>query len=208
MIFIFGIRVLKIGRYIDTEHICFPCRSYNREILIYQRYFHFCLVPVFPVGRKYMEMLCLNCGDETNLESVSKEYIIKARTPFYLYTALILTIGLIGFWFYWKKNDQKLNESYIQQPVVGDVYTVTEVSHNGTEYNFLRVVQLRGDSVDVIPSHLQYLGFVSNLADDDYFDSSETSAYRRRDLEDMLGSGKIYSVDRNYSRKSNFNQIK
>jgi hypothetical protein len=154
-----------------------------------------------------MEMRCLNCGDETQLEAVVKEYEGRARTPFYLYTAFLLFLALGIFWFYWNKNTRQHNMEYVGDPKIGDVYTIARDSHDGTKYSFMRVADVRDNKVMVMQNHFEYGGFVSHLAQDDYFVRADTSVYTKRQLEQMLGNEEIYSVDRGYGVSSGFNQI-
>jgi hypothetical protein len=208
MLFIFGIRRIRIGHYIDTEYLCYRCRFYDHEVNIYRSYFHFCFIPVFPVGRSQIEIHCRNCGDDTNLDSLVKKYGSRARTPFYLYSFIVLVCCVALFWFYWKKQDQKLDAEYARHPAPGDVYTLTSEDRNGTNYSFLKVIRLKDDSVVVVPNHFNYIGFVSDLSGDDYFDSGDSSIFRKRDLISWLADGKITSVSRNYGERSNFNHTK
>jgi hypothetical protein len=208
MLFIFGKRVARTGRWIDTEHICFPCKSFDREILVYRPYFHLCFIPVFPIGKKLLEMHCRNCGDETRLDSVVRKYEGLAKTPVYLYSALILFVCLTAGWLYWNRTTQKLKTEMVGHPLVGDVYTIREESNIETTYYFLRLVEIRKDSIMVFRNHLDYSGFVSNLAADDYFIKTDTIAFRNRKLNDMLDNGDIYSIDRGYSAGSDFNRLK
>lgn len=104
MLFIFGIRAARIGKYTDNDHICYPCKAFEREIRVYQSYFHFCFIPVFPVSRKRLEIRCGNCGDETRTESIIRKYEKSAKTPFYLYSLLIFFACLGVFWFFWNRN--------------------------------------------------------------------------------------------------------
>jgi hypothetical protein len=208
MVYIFGTRTARIARFADTGHICYRCNAYDREIRVYQPYFHLCFIPVFPIGPRQFEVHCRNCGDDTRLESIVKKYERKARTPFYMYSALILAVSLAAFWFYWNKNTQTQKMEAVARPAVGDVYTLTEKDHLGTHYYFVRVVALDGDSVNTLQSHLEYLGFVSNLADDDYFVKEDTVSYTRKKLKEMLDDDEIYSVKRGYGEGSGFNRIK
>jgi len=72
----------------------------------------------------------------------------------------------------------------------------------------VRIVALDGDSVNTLQSHVEYLGFVSNLADDDYFVKEDTVSYTRKKLKEMLDDDEIYSVKRGYGEGSGFNRIK
>lgn len=208
MLFIFGIRVARIGKYMDREHICYPCRASDREVEVFRPYFHFCLIPVFPAGAKRWKMRCLNCGDETVLESVVEQYQGKARTPLYFYSACILFAGLTVFWFYWNKNMQRQKMEYVTRPAAGDVYTLTSADDHETVYSFLKIVSVHADSVATLHNHWDYGGFVSRLTPDDYFVKEDTVWVMKRDLEKMLEKGAIYSVDRDYGPGSSFNQVK
>lgn len=68
-------------------------------------------------------MYCRNCHDETQLDSVMEEYAGKARTPFYLYSAIILFLAILACWFYWKSNNEKNKSAWESQPSAVDVYT-------------------------------------------------------------------------------------
>src|ERR1700694_5959139 len=144
MLFIFGRRTARIGNYVDNDHICYPCKGFEREIRVYRAYFHFCYIPVFPIGAKQFEIRCRNCGDETRLESVLKKYEKSAKTPLYLYSALILFVGLACFWFYWNSNTHKQKVEFVGSPAVGDVYTISDEKNNVTNYYFLRLAGIRG----------------------------------------------------------------
>jgi len=208
LLVIVGKKVARIGNYIDNDHICYPCKAFDREIKVYRPYFHFCYIPVFPIGGRQFEIRCRNCGDETKSENIIRKYERSAKTPFYLYSALILFVGIAAFWFYWSKNMQKHKIEYVQNPEIGDVYTITEDKNSGTTYSFLRIIGTSQDSVIALHNNLDYGGFVSSLADDDYFVKDDTVVFRRKELRDMLEKDEIYSVKRNYGDRPDFNRIK
>lgn len=208
MIFIVGKRVARIGNYTDSDHMCYPCRAFDREVQVYRAYCHFCLIPVFPIGGKQIEIRCRNCGDETRTESIVKKYEKSAKTPFYFYSGIFLFVLLAAGWFYWDWNKQKHNKEYVEKPAIGDVYTISEEKNTGTSYSFLRVAGIQGDSVFAIHSNLEYGGFVSGLADDDYFVKYDTVIYRRKELSGMQEKGEIYMVKRDYGDGGGFNRIR
>ena len=207
MLVIFGIRVARIARFIDTSHICYPCKAYDREILVYRSYFHFCLIPVFPVGPRQFEIRCRNCGDETRSESLFKEYEPRARTPFYFYSAWILVVGIALFWFYWNKASQKHTMEIVRNPVAGDVYTIRQKKNDETSYYFLRIIGITRDSLMAFRNNLDYGDFVSHMASDDYFVKDDTVFYKRKAVLEMLENDEIYDVSRDYGEGSGFNRI-
>ncbi|MHA4808066.1 zinc ribbon domain-containing protein [Flavitalea flava] len=208
MIYIIGKRNARIGKYVDNEQICYRCKAFEREIKVYRTYVHFCYIPVVPFGPKQIDIRCLNCGDKTNTESLGKKYEKYAKTPFYLYSALFLIVIIGGYWFYWNKNNQKQKIALVANPAIGDVYTLTEEIKNGTTYSFMRISGIEGDSVMTLHSNLEYSGFVSHLAEDDYFVKDDTVVHSRKELKNMLENDEIYSVQRNYEEGDGFNRVK
>src|ERR1700682_1964113 len=164
MLFIFGKRYARIGKYTDSDHICYPCKAYDREIQVYRSYFHFCLIPVFPMGAKRFEIRCGNCGDETRSENIIRQYDAKTKTPFYFYSAWILFASVAIFWFYWNKNAQKNKMELVSNPAIGDVYTIKQEKNNETTYYFLKITGIIGDSVVAFHNNLDYGDFVNRLA--------------------------------------------
>ena len=208
MLFIFGKRYARVGRFFDTEHICYPCKAYDREILVYRPYFHFCFIPVFPIGRNEYSMHCRNCGDETMLDSVLEQYQGRLRNPFYLYSAWILFAAIALTWFYWNSNSKKHKIEYVEKPLAGDVYTISKQESDGTRYYFLRIIEVGNDSVRAFRNDLDYGGFVSSFARDDYFVKDDTLVISRKKLRRLLAGEEIISIDRGYGKGSDFNRFR
>jgi hypothetical protein len=208
MLFIFGKRHARIGRYIDNDHICYPCKAYDREIHIYRSYFHFCLIPVFPIGPRRFEVHCRICGDETKSENIIAQYDARTKTPVYFYSAWILLAIFAICWFFWNKNNQKQKTDLVSNPAVGDVYTIKKIKNTETSYFFVKITNINGDSIAVIQNDLYYSDFVNHLDKDDYFVKDDTIIYKRKNLKQMLANDEIFSVDRNYDKDASFNQIK
>jgi hypothetical protein len=208
MIFIFGERTRRIAQYIDHEHICYHCNSFDREVNVYRSYVHFCLIPVFPVRKKFYEMHCRKCGDQTNLESVINSNENSARTPIYLYSAPLIFLCIAAFWFYWNKYNESKKADLVSNPLVGDIYTIRSNETAETKYYFLRIIAISRDSVLVYHNNLDYGDFVTHLEDDDFFVRNDTVAYSKKSLHRMLQNNEIYIVDRNYGTGEGFNRIK
>jgi hypothetical protein len=207
MLFIFGKRYARIAGFIDTDHLCYPCKAYDREIQVYRPYFHFCLIPVFPIGSKQFEIRCRNCGDETKSEDIIRQYEAKVRTPLYLYAAWILFAGLAIGWLYWNKYTQKHTRELIANPVPGDIYTMKEKKNSETMYYFLKIIAVNGDSVIALHNSINYGDFVSRLDKDDYFVSDDTLSYNKARLRAMMDGDEIFSVSR-ADNDDGFNRVR
>ena len=208
MLLVFGKRVARIAKYTDKEHICYRCKAFEREVSVYMPYFHLCLIPVFPIGKKQFEVRCANCGDDTRSENIIQKYKNRVKTPFYLFSALILAAGISAYWIYWNSSNQQHNAEYVANPKVGDVYTISEHGTLGTTYYFLRLAAVEGDTVLAIHSSLEYNYFVNTMSGDDHFVKDDTSLYTKKALKGMLENGGIYMVRRSYGKGSGFNQIR
>jgi hypothetical protein len=82
LLFIFDKRTARTGNFLNRDHICYPCKGYERQISVYRSYLHICYIPVFPVGRNQSEIICKNCCDGTRSESLVMKYGKSVRTPF------------------------------------------------------------------------------------------------------------------------------
>ena len=208
MLFIFGIRDVRIGKFKDREHICYPCKAYDRSVQIYRSYFHFCLIPVFPVGPKKFEIHCCNCGDDTMSENIVREYDQKTKTPLYFYSAWVLFASIAVIWFFWNRSSQQHKMEFVKNPVVGDVYNIKQKKDNETSYYFIKIVGVTRDSIFAIHNHFDYGDFVNRLSADDYFEKDDTIFYKRKNLTDMLEGDEIFSVSRDYGEGDGFKRVR
>jgi len=208
MLFIFGIGDSKIGDFVDNDHMCYRCRSFEREIRIYQSYFHFCYIPVFPVGKKKIEIRCKNCNDETHTESLVEKYTKTTKTPFWFYSAIFLAVLIAIGWLYWHQTTQKRNRDFIAHPLAGDVYTVVEEKNTGSTYYFLRLIGEKQDSVTALHSHLEYGYGIDHLEADDFFVKKDTLYLGKSELRDMFEKGQIYAVSRHGADNEDFNRVR
>jgi hypothetical protein len=207
LFFIFGIRSVRIGRFFDNNHICYPCKAYDKEILVYRSYFHLCLIPVFPVGPRRFEIRCRNCGDETKSENILKEYEGKARTPIYFYSAWLVFVSVAALWYFWNNHSQRNKMEFVSNPKIGDVFTIKQTKNDGTSYYFLKIIEVNRDSIKAFHNNLDYGDFVARLDKDDYFVKDDTLAFKRNKLQRMLNNDEIFEATRNYGEVSGFNRV-
>ena len=96
----------------------------------------------------------------------------------------------------------------VGNPAVGDVYTIKERKNDETDYYFLKIAGIAGDTVLVVHNHFDYGDFVNSLTQDDYFEKDDTLLYTRKKLSTMLEREEIFSVSRDYSDGDGFNRIR
>lgn len=136
MFILYGTRTARIKNYKDNQQACKNCKMFDFDVKVYQNYYHFFFIPICPVGDKTADVHCTNCGQRLWISSIQKEYELKSKAPFYLYSGIILFVGLILGAIYLNLNNQKQKAILVQNPKIGDVYTMRKDINDSTKYFF------------------------------------------------------------------------
>lgn len=208
MFLIYGRRKARIKKYTDYQQPCQSCKVFDQDVRVYRDYYHFFFIPVFPIGEKTVSIRCKNCGEPMRLEVIKKHYEKISKTPFYLFTGTLLLIGLVFTLYYFNLSTQRDKIAFLENPKVGDVYTIRIHKNNKAVYYFLRLSRVVGDTVFAYHNNLEYGGYVSRLDDDDYFVENEEVVFLKSDLKQMLGQMKINAVERDYGEYEGFKRIR
>jgi hypothetical protein len=200
MILIYGRQTARIKKYTDNQYACQNCKAFDLDVRVYRDYYHLVFIPVFPVGKKRVEIHCKNCGEPMRLDAIKKQYENINKTPFYLFIIPILFAILILFLVYENLATQKEKAILVANPQVGDIYTIRKDENNKIIYFFLRLVRINGDTVVAYHSNLEYSRYTSTLHEDDFFVKDEELYFLKSDLKKMLNDNEINSVARRYSK--------
>jgi hypothetical protein len=206
MIFIYGRKKAKIKKTTDHIGACTTCNSIGLEFDIFRDYYHLFWIPLFPVGDKETKGYCTKCGKPNDYNSRVKHFESVTRTPFYLYSGLLIFLMLIVTIVIGNINTQKEKALFVADPKVGDVYRIRKDVKDSTYYYFLRVARIQSDTVMVYPNILQYFSFITKLNDEDHFITQEFF-YTKKELIELLEKGEINSVERDYGDYEGFNRI-
>lgn len=204
MFIIYGRKQATIKKYTHSQDSCKSCKSFDLSIKAYKQYFHIYYIPFFPYGAKTIEIRCKSCGEPNRDVSLQNHYEQNTKTPFYLFSGLILIAALIGVLMIRVEYKQKEKVKFVAAPQVGDVYTI----HQDTVYYFLRLSHIKGDTVFAYPSYLAYNGYVPKMQNDDYFSKDDELFYTKQELKEMLEKAEIHKVHRDYSDDEGFNRMK
>jgi hypothetical protein len=208
MLLIYGRRSMRIKKYTDNQQCCKNCKTFEFDVKVYRSYFHIYYIPVLPFGNKTVEIRCKSCGEPLRDYVIQKHYVDIAKTPFYLYSLVILIAGLFAFIISKNLITQKEKARFVNDPKVGDVYGIRKDENNSTTYYFLRASQINGDTVLVYHSNLEYSRFVSRFNENDFFVKDEELIYTKKELKAMLDKGEINSIERDYGGSEGFNRMK
>ncbi|NIG55788.1 hypothetical protein [Chitinophaga sp. Cy-1792] len=205
--FLYGRRWARIKKATNHDHACSNCNEFNIGINIYRQYFHFLFLPIIPLGCKDTKMFCKTCGERKYIPELQQQYEKKSRTPFYLYGGPLLFLAMCIAAPITINITHNKNTRLLSNPAVGDVYTIRQNESTATTYYFLRVCEIKGDSVYVYHNKLAYNGVVSKLNPEDYFTKEEELSFTRQDLKEMLDKGEINDIDRDYDSYTGFNLV-
>lgn len=165
-------------------------------IAVHKSYFHVFYIPFFPTGPKSSKCWCRNCGSLIRIDSLQTEFEKKTKSPFYLYTGLILIGLLVLFMVNENFTNQKEKQQFVQDPKVGDIYLIQEETDKKTSYYFLKLSSLRNDTVTAFHGSYRYDRFVTRAQAEDLFDESEELVFTKKELAEMLKRDEIVSVER------------
>src|SRR5882757_5515391 len=95
MLFLKGTRTIRIKIWQDHARQCDACKDFNLSVGVYMKYFHVFFIPIAAFGIKSTKIYCASCGQVVRIDSLSREYEKRTKTPFYLYCGTILVGFLI-----------------------------------------------------------------------------------------------------------------
>jgi hypothetical protein len=208
MFILYGRRTVCIKSDIDNHKVCNSCQSMGVDVSVYREYFHLFFLPVAPSGPKDVKINCSQCREPKWYKDAAEVYEKATRTPIYFYSGLIIVAGLIILLVIGNIDTKNYKASYVANPKVGDVYTITKEENDTTYYYFLRVSQINGDSIWAYHNNLEYIGYVSQFNNFDYFLSSEEIGFSKKGLQQMLDKGSICAVYRTYNSAKGFDRVK
>jgi len=142
------------------------------------------------------------------VEGIQKHYEKISRTPFYLFAFPVLFAGLVLILIKSNHETEKEKAMFVANPKVGDVYGIRVKENNKSEFYFLRLVRINGDTVVAYHSNLEYSGSTSKMNINDFFVKDEELYFLKSELKEMLDKMEISSVDRSYGEYEGFNRIR
>ncbi|MBO9634498.1 MAG: hypothetical protein J7578_15390 [Chitinophagaceae bacterium] len=199
MFLIKGKRVLN-----KTESLqsipCWSCKSFDLYIVHHYPYYHVFFIPIMPYGYKDITIRCCDCGAETGLEDIKKEFRKKSRAPFYLYSGVLVVAAFFLVIISMAVKGRMERSSFAEEPKAGDVYLLKDTSLAlGPVYYFLKAHKVEKDSVRVYRNERVYLSEPHDgFSLDDRFSTSMDEVISKSRIKEMVDNGDIRTIERNY----------
>ncbi len=195
------------------NYACPNCQQNDSHIVIVAKYVHIFWIPVFPYKKSAL-VFCNQCKHETQDEKAimpGNEGLVKklkaaVPLPLYLFSGLAIILVAIGYFTYAGAQDEKQEQSYVEDPHAGDVYLIKS-SEEPSAYNhyLLKVRDVVGDSLWVSYSSYFYNGIISQLDPKDGFYDIMYPMHKN-DLEGLQKTGELKKVMRDYAASTGFDR--
>jgi len=195
MFLIYGTSSIRIKKYTDHGQCCKNCKAFDMVIEVHQPYFHILFIPWFPIGGKRAVIRCNDCGEPVQKIDMMQQFEKATKTPFYLFSGLILVAVVIVMLTVLHFHDQDERAAFVEHPQVGDIYQVKKDENNTSTYYFLKLSKIKEDTVFAYHSNLIYNGFVSSPDKDDFFVEEEL-VFTKKELKQMLADDEINDIER------------
>lgn len=175
----------------------------EKDCLIFTQnfhYFHIFWIPVFPY-RFYGRSYCSNCDQELKerqmpleVQEAFERFKQGVRRPLWSYSGLFL-ISLLVFAVLWIDGGIKdRNKEFSENPMVYDVIVIKKGSRM---YSPLRIVAVRGDSIDyIISDSTSKYSYKAREMDQMGYYKFDTLSMHKRTIKEMAESGQINHIYR------------
>lgn len=182
--------------------ICPNCdTNTSMTYAIFGKYAYIYWVPLFPMGKENI-LECNNCHKTYNLNELSDTIKTKfefekqgAGIPIWYFSGIGVIALLIGLISYNSAQNSADNELYIQEPIIGDVYSLN--IEGSSFYTTMKVSEVSADSVSVIYNDYeidQKSGIDRIDKEKNYTDALDK--YSKEELVFYFDEGFIYDIER------------
>ena len=192
---------------------CPGCGEKKSVIAILAHYFHIFWIPLFPF-KKSAQIVCGHCQLNTEEKTMTdqmkgtiKQLKSTVNMPKSLFSGLILLFAAVAFFSFRGIQNSQLEESYIKDPQVGDVYLLKDPEES-SRYNlyFMKIDHIEGDSLWVLYNSYNYNGMVTELDPrDGFYDLIYTM--HKSALDHYQQSGDLKKIIRDYSASAGFDRV-
>jgi hypothetical protein len=125
------------------------------RVSVFSRYMHIYWVPLLPYSKPTV-LHCEQCQHAwegkaipAELKAPVQQLKQEARAPWWHWVGLVAVGVLIAWGVTASARNSKEDETYLQAPQAGDIYTVRE-NEDATNYSLLKVVSAKGNTVELV----------------------------------------------------------
>lgn len=189
---------------------CISCGAEDTHVVVTGSYAHIFWIPLFPY-KKSLTIVCGNCGLDSKPKQVSPEVTQFAkklkstvRFPLYMFAGSGIVALLIGIFAVIGFIDNQKIEGYLNEPHVNDIYYLYNEEET-SEYKFYlwKVIDVKGDSIDVSPNTFHYNYHPTRLEPEDGFFNYYYTVHKSR-IKTLFDEDMLRKVMRGFESGAGF----
>ena len=192
---------------------CPECGEKKSVIAIFAHYVHIFWIPLFPY-KKSASIVCSHCQlatEEKTMSSEMKGTISQLKstvsTPKSLFSGLLLLAVAVVFFSFRSYQNEQLEQSYLENPQIGDVYVLKDLEESSEYKHFLmKINEIESDSLWVSFNSYSYTDIITELDPRDGFYNYEYSIHRSA-LDEFQQTGELKKIIREYTASAGFERI-
>ncbi|GJM27378.1 MAG: hypothetical protein DHS20C17_00130 [Cyclobacteriaceae bacterium] len=192
---------------------CPKCGEKKSVLAIFAHYLHIFWIPLFPF-KKSAKIVCAHCQLDTEEKTLPDEMKVTIRQlkskvshPKSLFSGLIVIFIAVAFFSFRSVQNANLEQSYVENPQVGDVYIIKGPDETSEYNHFLfKINEIEEDSIWVSFSSYTYNGLVDKLDSRDGFYDIMYSMHKGV-LVEFQESGELKKVLRDYTASAGFDRV-
>ncbi len=185
---------------------CPNCEATEIHAQAVSRYADVFWIPIFPYSKKFFTV-CGNCNQVLEKKQMSQQMKDKLemeknhfKTPFYLFSGLIIIALLIGIGIYMSKSNDAAMAENVKHIEANDVIVFKEKSK---EYSFAKVTEVRNDTIVIKYGQYVYEGGYSAPSESEFnskkatvtdFYAEDLSYFLQSEIDSLYGKGELVKI--------------
>jgi hypothetical protein len=185
---------------------CTNCEANEIYVNAISRYADVFWIPVFPYAKKFFSV-CKNCDQVLEKKEMPQQLKDKIeiekhhfKTPFYLFSGLIIIALIIAYAFYASNQHDVDMANNVKNIEANDVIVFKEKSK---EYSFAKVTEIRSDTIIVQYGQYVYEGGYSAPSESEFnskkatvndFYEEDLSFFLQSEIDSLYGSGDLVEI--------------
>jgi hypothetical protein len=199
-----GRKTVRIKKYNDLQITCENCGHKKHRFSVMQEFYFMYFIPIYASNQKIVKCECLHCGYRMNSKK-KDHYLSKTRTPFYFYSAFIIVALIFLSGIVWSIYKDYKDKEYVENPEIGDVYLIIDKRNEKDIYLYVKLKELKGDSLVLLHNNVKYSHFVTKMNDSDYFSIDGNVTIHKNTMKHLLDENQLNTVERDYDHDNKFN---
>ena len=208
MIIFYGSKSSHVKSAVLDDAVCPSCENEGQMVIsVFAFYAHVFWIPLFPLYKKVYAN-CTHCNAEYELKEMPpdlRNQCVKFRKaqkfPIWHFSGVIAVCLFILYAFISDTNASRLQNSYLSNPRVNDVYVIQYENEDYTTnevYTTMKIVEITSDSIYFADNNffIERDAGVNTIDEDENYNYEELMSSTIEDLKELKKKGFIFYVIR------------